>query len=1755
VALGALDPEQADGVLDRADHVRGTVGAGLIAFDVAPHRDAHLQHLKAHGPRPLIIAGGSIPLATQLTQQGFDAWMHTPSPRLAGLALSAGVPAVVLEGHEAGGHVGPLPSSWLWERGLEAAIDAIARGRATTPLVVLAGGIGDAISAAFAAALAAPAHAAGVRVAFQVGTAFFATSEISDQLTQTCRDQTLRTTDTVLVGSTVGLPLRCAPNAFTDSAVALEQQWLTQGLSLMERRLRMETQNVGRTRVAAKGIERSADWDGQTPAGRYQPVPVPRQRQEGAFTLGQGAMVTRNTQTVAELIHALTIGARNVLDAPDPWGEAVPVSGEPSVLVTPIEVVRPLRRGPRKRAKAGVHAGAPIAIVGVGCALPGGADVVEFWRSQVRGCDAVGPIPASRWDPARYHDPKAGADGPAYSASIAAALVAPIAFDSLRYRIPPTVLATVDPSQRLALLAADEAFTDAGWAESGPPPERASVVLGNAMGGEWSSRMALRVRFRELVDALVADGELDADARAALEPILEARLDRDLLPLRPDSMVGLLGNLVAARVAAWLDWRGGTHTVDAACAASLVAVGQAVDALRLGRVDAVLTGGIDTDLAPETYVGFSRTLALSSGGSRPFSSAADGFVMGEGGAVFALKRLDEAMADGDPIWAVIRGVATASDGRGRGLTAPLPDGQLQAVRAAWADAGLDPQTAAYVEAHGTGTTLGDRTEATVLSQVFAPNTWVGTAKGSVGHLKSAAGAAGLLRAVLTVATGVVPPTLHAGDPIDQAAGLRLPRHATRPEGGIARAGVSAFGFGGTNAHIVIEAPPSTAPRPRALKQLINESMPFLVPARQAIWTSEHPASAPKLTPSPTALLFAADSVQALALAVEERRVTAADSDQGEYRAALLTLGEDAALRVRVAAHLRGQAQDSDLGRRFWLGQGSPRPLVGLVPGQGTQRPGALASVRRFPACHERLERLKEQFSADLSAPLTPDTRHLHAHLFSVSTAWAAVLEHADIHVDQAIGHSLGEWGAAVLAGAIGAEPLAPAVQARGEALHAGAKGAMLAVVGPPAEASALARSHALTVAARNSHKTTILSGAVADIEAAHEASGPLRTVRIAVAHPFHSPAMQPAAQALVEHLSAIPNEPHPRWISAMSADHSPLRQSLVHALTAPVEFVKALEKAASNALFVEVGPGATLTAHARATGLDAIALDPKPGIDPHGVHRAALALWCAGHPGLMHQLPDVYLVSPTSRRPVGPAAHAAHPIVQAEPIPAPDRASHARSPTPERPSPTGDTRDEVIAAIAEVTGYDDATIVAAQDLQRDLGVDSIQRLEVLGLLQERLNLHAEDEDLASLSAVNVDVLVDLVSRSTSATAPPDGPTPIHALRPRWRRATPSRCAPPPPGWSTYNGRSCWAGATETSPLQATLSALLAAQSAPESDAPWVAWVPNTAPGRASAAALRIAAAEASRAFTEARVEPGAQGLAQWPDAQVIRVLPDAVQIRRWAHHLGPAPTPHAKVLATGGVRGIVVPILRALAPERVCLIGRTPAEHPQVQAALTLLQQDGIKAEYRVVDLAVPGALDGVGSQATLVLHGAGALRDGLVEHVTPDDVEHTFEAKVQGLSALRRACPDAHICALSSLAAHAPSPGQFAYAAANAAVEALADSAIASTAWSERGMASSNAVQAALRARGVTPLPLERGAQRVAASIGLPGTTLITTHSPPDTLDLPWPATQVRLDDDAVEIGLTLDPTDPRLAHHKVAGQVVVPAAVWLDLVLAIVE
>ncbi|MFJ1704979.1 beta-ketoacyl synthase N-terminal-like domain-containing protein [Kitasatospora sp. NPDC088346] len=665
----------------------------------------------------------------------------------------------------------------------------------------------------------------------------------------------------------------------------------------------------------------------------------------------------------------------------------------------------------------------PVAVVGMAVLLPGAPDLATYWANLLGGVDAITDVPEGRWD-ADYYDPAAATAGTAAPDRLYArrgGFVDALAeVQPTRFGIMPSSVPGTEPDQLIALQVAAAAIADAGGPERLPDRDRVGVVLGR--GGYLTPglvRLDQRVRTaHQLVRTL---GELLPDLTPGqLSSVRDAFTDR-LGPDHPESAIGLVPNLAASRVANRLDLRGPAYTVDAACASSLVAVDQAVGELATGRCDAVLAGGVHHCHDVTLWSVFAQLRALSASGRiRPFHRGADGILIGEGTGVVVLKRLADARRDGDRVYAVVRGTGVAGDGRTAALANPDPGGQSRAVRGAWRAAGLDPAAPGalgLLEAHGTATPAGDAAELTTLAEVFGPagadgeRAALGSVKSQIGHLMPAAGVAGLVKAALAVHHGVLLPTLHCEDPHPALARTRFRTVDTaRPwetqAGGPRRAGVNAFGFGGINAHVVLEQAPAPARRSAPVRAAAAAAAPAVVPAVASAVVSE----------PERVLRLAADDPEQLArlLAGEDRAVLAAgrpEHDAGPAPRCRLAVVDPTAKRLAVARRAVSR-------ERPWRGRNdvwfAPRPLLEagrmafLFPGLE----GEFAPRVDDVADHFGLPRAT---SPDAAARVGDIGRH-GVGVVAVGRLLDTALRRMGVRPDAVAGHSVGEWTAMISGG-------------------------------------------------------------------------------------------------------------------------------------------------------------------------------------------------------------------------------------------------------------------------------------------------------------------------------------------------------------------------------------------------------------------------------------------------------------------------------------------------------------------------------------------------------------------------------------------------------------------------------------------------------------------------------------------------------------------------------------------------------------------
>ncbi|OJF15718.1 type I polyketide synthase [Couchioplanes caeruleus] len=1212
IALALANAEQSRRMLTETAAALGDRpwGVGVLGFAPEHLRAAQIEVVREIRPAVAIIAGGRPAQAKGLEADGISSFLHVPSPGLLRQFLQAGSRKFIFEGAECGGHVGPRASFPLWEAQLGVIEEFLAErpeGTAAELQIFFAGGIHDERSAAMVAAMTGPLTRRGAQTGVLMGTAYLFTAEAVTHgaIQPLFQQQAIEATRTALLETAPGHATRCLQSGFVDDFHSLREQLEGAGVENRVVWEQLEMLNVGRLRIASKGITRDGD--------RLVPVDEATQAAEGLFMAGQVAVLRDAATTIAGLHDQVTTAAAA--------GHADRVAAlRVDLGLDPVlepEVADPL----------------DIAIVGMACVFPGSPDLASFWETVISGADKVGEVPADRWDVDTYYAPEVG---PGQTGRITVSkwggFIDPVPFDAIKYGIPPAALASIDPTQLLALEISHRALFDAGYAyDSGFDHGRTGVVFGAEAGSDMSQTQTLRTLLPGYL------GELPEQLE-------------DLLPtVTEDTFPGVLANVIAGRVANRLDLGGPNYTVDAACASSLAAMDAACKELIAGDSDLMICGGADLHNGINDYLMFTSAHALSpTGRCRTFDSTGDGIALGEGVAAVVLKRLADAERDGDRVYAVIKGLGGASDGRALGLTAPRAEGQRRALDRAYGGAGISPSEVGLVEAHGTGTVVGDRTELETLTRLFTesgarPGTSVlGSVKSQIGHTKCAAGMAGVIKAALALHTGVKPPTI----------GLTRPNPAwnpdtspfafhteTRPWAAPAAeriAGVSAFGFGGTNFHVVLGAHPPTAD-PRHTRQEW--------PAELFMFRGTTVEAARRGVTKLLDKLSAGDK----GVSLRELAATAAresDPRTGPVRIAVVASDVD-----DLAVLLR-RALDGDHDPRKGLIQPpastEPGKVAFLFPGQGSQKPGALSDLFvAFPELREYLELGREW--ADLLFPPTAfgeeaeqaqadrvrDTRVAQPVLGIGGLAVDHVLRRLGVRPDMAGGHSYGELVALSTAGAFDPATLLDLSRERAAAILAAAgddPGTMAAVSGTAEQVTAALAAAGLdgevVLANHNAPTQVVISGpteAVARATAALK-EAKLRARAIPVAAAFHSPVVAQGAVAFADVLATreITAPTLPVWSNHSAApypaDAGAVRAGLAAQIGAPVRFVEQVEAmyAAGARVFVEAGPGQVLAKLVAAVLGDrphlVVTVDGRPGQGLRALLTAAAELACAGVP-------------------------------------------------------------------------------------------------------------------------------------------------------------------------------------------------------------------------------------------------------------------------------------------------------------------------------------------------------------------------------------------------------------------------------------------------------------------------------------------------------------------------------------------------------------
>lgn len=815
----------------------------------------------------------------------------------------------------------------------------------------------------------------------------------------------------------------------------------------------------------------------------------------------------------------------------------------------------------------------PVAIIGVGCRFPGADNVQSFWQLLRNGADAIAEIPLDRWDVDAFYDPVPGTPGK-MSTRWGGFLEQVDQFDPGFFGISPREVERMDPQQRLVLEVAWEAIENAGIAPEALSGSQTGVFMG--IGNYDYCRL----------------------------------LTQDLSRVNAYDGTGNTLCIAANRLSYTLNLRGPSVVVETACSSSLVAVHFACQSLQLGESDCALVGGASLMLSPEPFITYSHARMMAADGRcKTFDARADGYVRGEGCGVIVLKRLSDALRDQDNVLAVIRGTAVNQDGLSNGLTAPNGPSQQAVIRQALSNAGVSPAQISYVEAHGTGTSLGDPIEVkslkAVLMQGREPDQicWLGSVKTNIGHLEAAAGIASIIKVVLAMQHRQIPPHLHlqalnpyiglSGTPF--AIPTQLQPWLVGADGLDCRfAGVSAFGFGGTNCHVVLAEAPAPAPHPDS----ITGSVTGVGERSYHLLALSAKTEAALLELSQRYSRFLAANPQ---LSLAEVCFTANTGRSHFDQRLAVVAASTSQLRAQLAAFSHG----FDSGLATGAITGKKRPKVAfLFTGQGAQYVGMGRQLYETqPVFRQTLEHCQAILAPCLEQPLLDvlyespsplnETAYTQPALFALEYALAQLWKSWGIEPAIVMGHSVGEYVAACIAGVFSLEDGLKLIAERGRLMQAlPPDGAMVAVFASQQVVQAVIETHAheLAIAAFNGPKSVVISGrrpAVAQAIAAFEASG-IQTKALQVSHAFHSPLMEPMLADFQRIASTIHYAP-PRIklisnvTGEIATDAITTPAYWCRHVREPVRFAQGLQTLHQKGyqLFLEVGPKPILSGMGR----------------------------------------------------------------------------------------------------------------------------------------------------------------------------------------------------------------------------------------------------------------------------------------------------------------------------------------------------------------------------------------------------------------------------------------------------------------------------------------------------------------------------------------------------------------------------------------------
>ncbi|MEQ6344271.1 phosphopantetheine-binding protein [Vibrio cyclitrophicus] len=905
----------------------------------------------------------------------------------------------------------------------------------------------------------------------------------------------------------------------------------------------------------------------------------------------------------------------------------------------------------------------PVAIVGMASMFANSRYLNKFWDLISEKIDAITEVPDTHWRPEDYYDSDRTTPDKSYCKR--GGFIPEVDFNPMEFGLPPNILELTDTSQLLSLIVAKEVLEDAKLPE-GYDRDKIGITLGVGGGQKIAQSLNARLQYPVLKKVFKSSGINDEDSEMLIK-----KFQDQYIHWEENSFPGSLGNVISGRIANRFDLGGINCVVDAACAGSLAAMRMALSELVEGRSEMMITGGVCTDNSPTMYMSFSKTPAFTTNETiQPFDIDSKGMMIGEGIGMVALKRLEDAERDGDRIYSVIKGVGSSSDGKFKSIYAPRPEGQAKALKRAYDDAGFAPHTLGLLEAHGTGTAAGDVAEFGGLNSVFSENNEekqhiaLGSVKSQIGHTKSTAGTAGLIKAALALHHKVLPPTINVSAPNPKLDIENSPFYLntqTRPwmkrvDGTPRRAGISSFGFGGTNFHVVLEEyTPEHARGAKYRQRQVPQTLLFSAESRQALINDLKQIS--------TQAADAAFKLEALAEQHALREVDAKHARLG------LVVNDQADLQAQLTQAL--SMLESQTKAHWQMPNGTSYRESALIAANGAGKVAALfagqgsqyLNMGRELACHypemrQQIAQADQVFGQHKKTALsqilfpiptfTPEaTKAQEAVLTNTANAQSAIgtvsmgqfdiMTQAGFKADMVAGHSFGELSALCASGVISQDDYYQLAFARGDAMAAtteqGDSGTMFAVILDadklPAVESCISQFEGVSIANYNAPTQLVIAGPTATVQQAAQAltDQGFKAIALPVSGAFHTPlvahAQKPFAAAIDKASFSAPTLP--LYSNATGKLHSKdakaIKKAFKQHMLQSVRFSEQIEAMyeAGARVFVEFGPKNILQKLVEKTLADkneelyAISINPSPkGDSDQQLRLAAVQLCVAG---------------------------------------------------------------------------------------------------------------------------------------------------------------------------------------------------------------------------------------------------------------------------------------------------------------------------------------------------------------------------------------------------------------------------------------------------------------------------------------------------------------------------------------------------------------